>query len=79
MTSVFFQCPNIRCLEECIWHNELSKDRIPKLKDSALKMHSMFGDTHVCESIFSTMKQVNLKTEIEWKMKQWTIMSDFHL
>jgi len=36
------------------------------LKDFALKMLSMFGNTYVCESKFSTMKKSNLKTEIEW-------------
>jgi len=28
----------------------VSKDRFPKLKYFALKMHSMFGNTYVCES-----------------------------
>ena len=34
----------------------VSKDKFPKLKDFALKMHSMFESTYVCESTFSTMK-----------------------
>ena len=38
------------------------KDRFPKLKDFALKMHSMFGSTYICECTFSTMKQVKSKT-----------------
>ena len=42
---------------ESLW-KLVSKDRFPKLKDFALKMHSMFGNTCVCESAFSTMKQV---------------------
>jgi len=29
----------------------VSKDRFPKLKDFALKMHSMFGNRYVCEYI----------------------------
>jgi len=33
-----------------------SKDRYPKLKDFAQKMHSIFGNTWVCESPVSTMK-----------------------
>jgi len=36
----------------------------------------MFGRTHVCESTFSTMKQVKLKTEIEWQTKNRAIGSD---
>jgi len=39
----------------------VSKDRFPKLKDFATKMHSVFGNTHMCESTFSTMKQVKSK------------------
>jgi len=39
----------------------VSKDRFPKLKDFALKMHLAFGNRHVCESKFSTMKQVKSK------------------
>jgi len=39
----------------------VSKDRFLKLKDFALKMRSMFGNTYVCESTFSTMKQVKYK------------------
>ena len=35
-----------------------SKDRFPKLKDFTLKMHSMYGNTYVCDRTFSTMKQV---------------------
>ena len=36
----------------------VSKDKFPKLKDFALKMHSMFESTKVCESAFSTMQPV---------------------
>ena len=46
--------------QECFW-KLVSKDRFPKLKDFALKMHSMFGSTYVCESTFSTMKQIKSK------------------
>jgi len=31
------------------------KDRFSKLKDFALKMHSMFGNTYVCESTLSAI------------------------
>ena len=41
----------------------VSKDILPKVKNFALKMHSMFGNTHVCESTFSTMKQVKSKNK----------------
>jgi len=37
------------------------KDRFLELKDCALKMHSMFAHTGVCESTFFTMKQVKSK------------------
>jgi len=49
----------------------VSKDRFPKLKYFALKMHSMFGNTYVCESdvhptskydILYTRKIVTVKT-----------------
>ena len=46
--------------QECFW-KLVSKDRFPKVKDFALKMHSMFGSTYVCESTFSTMQQVKYK------------------
>jgi len=38
-----------------------SKVKFSKVKDFALKMHLMFGNTYVCESTFSTMKQVKSK------------------
>ena len=41
----------------------VSKDKFPKLKDFALKMHSMFGSTYVCESTFSTMKLVKSRNK----------------
>ena len=46
--------------QECFW-KLVSKDRFPKLKNFALKMHSMFGSTYMCESTFSTMKQIKSK------------------
>jgi len=33
----------------------VNKDRLSKLKDFAIKIHSMFGNTYVCESIFSIL------------------------
>ena len=56
----------------------VSKDKFPKLKDFALKMHSMFGSTYVCESTFSTMKLV--KSRNRNRMANQTldkIVSDF--
>ena len=41
----------------------VSKDKFPKLKDFALKMHSMFGSTYVRESTFSTMKLVKSRSK----------------
>jgi len=41
---------------------EISQQSIfPKLKDFARKMHSMFGNTYVCKSTFSTTKQIKSK------------------
>jgi len=37
------------------------KDRFPEMKDFARKMHPMFGSKYVCESTFSTMKQVKFE------------------
>ena len=42
-------------IQERFW-KLVSKDKFPKLKDFALKMHSMLGSTYVCESTFSTMQ-----------------------
>jgi len=54
-----------------------NKDRFPELKDLALKMHSMFGIT--CVRVhFLRLSKSNLKTEIEWQTKHWTIVSDLH-
>jgi len=39
----------------------VSKDRFPKLKDFALKMHSLVDNTYMCESTFYIMKQINSK------------------
>lgn len=33
-------------------------NRFPKLRDFGLKMYSMFGSTYICESTFSSMKQI---------------------
>ena len=41
----------------------VSKDKFSKLKDFALKMHSMFRSTYVCESAFSTMKLVKSRNK----------------
>jgi len=57
----FFQFLGARCLEEYIQHNELSKDRFPRLEDFTLNMHSMFGNTYMCESTYFGMKQVKSK------------------
>ena len=35
----------------------VSKEQFPYLRNFALKMCSMFGSTHICESIFSCMKR----------------------
>jgi hypothetical protein len=37
------------------------KDRDPKLRDFALKLHSFFSSTYICECTFSTMKHVKSK------------------
>jgi len=55
----------------------VNKDRFPKLKNVALKMHSMFGNTSVCESTFSTMKQV--KSESRNRMADKTLDDSFRL
>ena len=44
-------------IQERFW-KLVSKDKFPKLKDFALKMHSMFGSTYVCESTFFNMHLV---------------------
>jgi len=44
-------------IAEIVW-KLVKKDRFSELKDLTLKLHSMFGNTYVCESTFSTMKQV---------------------
>ena len=41
----------------------VSKDKFPILKDFALKMHSMFGSTYVCQSTFPTMKLVKSRNK----------------
>ena len=44
-------------IQERFW-KLVSKDEFSKLKDFALKMHSIFGSTYVCENTFSTMQLV---------------------
>jgi len=44
--------------------------------DFALKLRSMFGNTYVCESTFSTMTQIKSEAEIEWQTKHQTVVSD---
>nr|CAB3267854.1 zinc finger BED domain-containing protein 5-like [Phallusia mammillata] len=39
----------------------VSKERYPILKDSAVKLHSMFGSTYICECAFSAMNDVKSK------------------
>jgi len=52
-------CEPVDCLSlqtaESFW-KLVSKDRFPKLKDFALKMHSNFGSTYVYESTFSILQ-----------------------
>jgi len=36
-----------------------SKDRFPKLKDFALKMHSVFGNTYVCDITYFFYDEVS--------------------
>ena len=56
----------------------VSKDKFPKLKDFAIKMHSLFGSTYVCVKVhFLLCSWSNLDTEIEWQTEHWTIVSDF--
>jgi len=44
---------------DCRELTEISQqNRFTRLKDFALKIHSMFGSTYVCETTFSTMKQI---------------------
>jgi len=54
---------NTNRVRDCREMLEISQQRyrFPKLIDFALKMHSMFRNTHVCDSTFSTMKQVKSK------------------
>jgi len=49
----------------------VSKVEFPKLKDFALKMYSMFGNIYVCESTFSTMKQVKSKNRKKTAWCTW--------
>jgi len=51
----------VRDCRELLDITVVSKNRFLKLKNVALTMHSMFGSTYVCESTFSTMKQVKSK------------------
>ena len=42
---------------------EISQQTFLKLKDFALKIHSLLGNTYVSESAFSAMKQVKSKNK----------------
>jgi len=53
----------------------LSKDKFPKLKDSALSMHWMCGKHTRVRVQFLRRSKSNLKTEIEWRSKHWTIVA----
>ena len=46
-------------------------DRYPNVKQAALKLMSMFAATYVCESVFSTLKQV--------KSKHRSVLTDTHV
>ncbi|KAI2646261.1 General transcription factor II-I repeat domain-containing protein 2 [Labeo rohita] len=46
-------------------------ERYPNVKQAALKLLSMFGSTYVCESLFSTLKQV--------KSKHRSVLTDTHV
>uniref|UniRef100_UPI00358F17D2 general transcription factor II-I repeat domain-containing protein 2-like n=1 Tax=Myxine glutinosa TaxID=7769 RepID=UPI00358F17D2 len=46
-------------------------DRYPSVKQAALKLMSMFGSTYVCESVFSTLKQV--------KSRHGSVLTDTHV
>jgi len=50
----------------------VSEERFFKVKDFALKLHSMFA--HTCAWVnFLQWSKSNLKTEIEWQTKHRTI------
>jgi len=50
----------------------VSEERFFKLKVFALKLHPMF--THTCAWVNIVRRnKSNLKTEIEWQTKDWTI------
>jgi len=50
---------NTNGVADCRELLEINQERqLSQLKCFALKMHSTFGNTNVCESTFSTMKQV---------------------
>jgi len=56
---------------------EISQQKcIPKLKDFALKMHPIFGNTYayVKKHVFLRCSKINRKTKIEWHPKHWTIV-----
>ncbi len=46
-------------------------ERYPDVKRAALKLLSMFGSTYICESLFSTLKQV--------KSKHRSVLTDTHV
>ncbi len=36
----------------------MSEEKYPKLRNFAMKMHSMFGSTYICECTFSLLKSI---------------------
>lgn len=46
-------------------------EKYPNVKRASLKILSMFGSTYVCESVFSTLKQV--------KSKHRSVLTDRHM
>lgn len=49
----------------------VSNERYPNVKQAAVKLLSMFGSTYMCESLFSTLKQV--------KSKHHSVLTDTHV
>jgi hypothetical protein len=39
----------------------MSEEKYPKLRNFAMKMHSMFGSTYICECTFSLLKSIKSK------------------
>jgi len=55
----------------------VSKERFLKQQGFALKMHSSFSNKYLCESTFSTMKQVQSKNRNQ--MAQETLVDSLRL